>query len=53
MNSTWHLVISLIKSVIRILSAVIAIIKGNWIIFAVGIALAEVLGILEELRDMR
>ena len=53
MNSKWHLYISLAKSIIRIVGCVIGIILGSWIIAIVGIIIAEILGILEEIKDER
>lgn len=53
MNSKGHLIISIIKSATRIFSCLLAVIFGNTNIAFVGIALAEVLGILEEIVDKR
>jgi len=53
MNSKWHLYISLAKSIIRIAGCAISIIYNQWIILVFGIGLAELLGILEEIKDDR
>lgn len=53
MNSKGHLFISLAKSAIRIIGGVATLITGSIIPVAVGVVLAEVGGILEELVDKR
>lgn len=53
MKSKWHLIISVLKSAIRILSCVYLIVTGSVLAFAVGFLIAEVLGILEEIKDER
>jgi hypothetical protein len=53
MNSKGHLYISIAKSGIRILAAIAAIATNSLIVLAVGVAGAEVLGVLEELVDFR
>ena len=53
MNSKWHLYISILKSIIRIGSVIIAIILNNWILLAIGLVIAEILGIAEDLNDDR
>lgn len=53
MNSKGHLVISMVKSCIRIFGSVIAIKKKSVKILACSILGAEVLGITEELVDKR
>ncbi len=53
MNSKWHLIISLVKSVIRMVSCVVAVITWNVTVLAVGLLIAEALGVLEELKDER
>jgi len=53
MNSRWHLYISLIKSIIRILACIIAVVCKSFKFLAIGFGLAEGLGILEELKDER
>jgi hypothetical protein len=53
MNSKWHLYISIIKSVIRILSCIISVVSGKFEYLAIGLGIAEGLGILEELKDER
>jgi len=52
MNSKGHLIISFLKSFIRILSCVFAI-CGNFLVFPIGFLLAEILGVFEELVDKR
>lgn len=44
-----HFIISIVKSSIRILACVIAVICNNWKIIALGLIIAEGLGVLEEL----
>jgi hypothetical protein len=53
MNSLWHLYISVAKSIIRILSCFISVIFGRFEYLAIGFGIAEVLGILEEVKDER
>lgn len=53
MNSKGHLFISLAKSAIRVIGGVVTLINGSVIPLAVGIILAEVGGVLEELVDKR
>lgn len=53
MNSKGHLIISLSKSVIRIIGGCVAIVVGNVLPLALGIIIAEIGGILEELVDKR
>jgi hypothetical protein len=53
MNSKWHLYISIVKSVIRILACVVSVIAGKFEYLAIGLGIAEGLGILEELKDNR
>jgi hypothetical protein len=53
MNSKWHLWISIIKSIIRILSCIVSIVTKKFSILAIGFGLAEGLGILEEVKDER
>jgi hypothetical protein len=55
MNSLWHLYISFAKSLIRLIGYGILMGSGN-IHLQIGggvLALAEILGILEEIRDER
>lgn len=51
MNSKGHLFISLGKSVIRVIGGIVTLV--NVIPLAVGIIVAEVGGVLEELVDER
>ena len=53
MNSKGHLYISLGKSILRIVSAVVTIITKDVLWLASGFGLAEVLGVFEELVDKR
>lgn len=53
MNSKGHLFISLAKSAIRIIGGAITLTIGNIIPLAIGVILAEIGGILEELVDER
>lgn len=53
MNSKGHLIISLAKSTIRIIGAIIALVTKSVYPLAIGIGIAEFGGILEELVDKR
>lgn len=53
MNSKGHLFISLGKSAIRILGGIVALAKNSVIPQAVGVIIAEIGGVLEELVDER
>jgi hypothetical protein len=53
MNSKWHFWISIIKSAIRILACIVTINTNNVWNLAIGFAIAEGLGILEEIKDNR
>ena len=53
MNSKGHLIISLAKSLIRVIGGVAALISGSIIPLAAGVIIAEVGGVLEELVDKR
>lgn len=53
MNSKWHMYISFIKSFVRIAGCELSIIFNNWLILAIGLGLAELLGVLEEVGDNR
>lgn len=53
MNSKWHLYISFSKSIIRITGCVLGILLNSLIILATAFGIAEVLGILEEIKDNR
>lgn len=44
-----HLLISVVKSVVRIVACIGAVASGSLAVLAIGLALAEVVGILEEL----
>lgn len=53
MNSKGHLFISLGKSAIRIVGGIIAWIKKSVVPLAIGVIVAEIGGVLEELVDER
>lgn len=53
MNSKGHLIISLAKSAIRVVGGVAALISGMILPLAIGIIIAEIGGVLEELVDRR
>lgn len=53
MNSKWHFYISISKSFIRIMGCLFSIQYNSLIILACCLGLAELLGILEEIKDER
>lgn len=53
MNSKGHLIISFVKSGIRIISSISALIIDSITPLAIGIIIAEITGILEETVDKR
>lgn len=53
MNSKEHLFISLTKSAIRVVGGIVTFVNGSVIPLAVGIIVAEIGGVLEELVDKR
>lgn len=53
MNSKGHLFISLGKSAIRVIGGVATLISRSIIPLAIGIIIAEIGGVLEELVDKR
>ena len=53
MNSKWHLIVSFIKSAIRITGCVVGMLCESIHLLALFFLLAEVLGVLEEVGDMR
>ena len=53
MNSRGHLLLSIVKSCIRIAGCAVAIGTHNWIWIAGMFGVAELLGIAEELVDNR
>ena len=53
MNSKGHLFISIGKSAIRVVGGIVTLLSGSIIPLAVGIIVAEVGGVLEELVDER
>mgnify|MGYP004554815545 CR=1 FL=1 len=52
MNSKGHLFISLGKSAIRVIGGIVTLVNDSIIPLAVGIIVAEVGGVLEELVDV-
>lgn len=53
MNSKGHLIISLAKSAVRVVGGVITLTNRSVVPLTVGIIVAEVGGVLEELVDER
>ncbi len=53
MNSKGHLLISLAKSVIRVIGGIVTLTTGSVVPVAVGVIVAEIGGVLEELVDKR
>lgn len=53
MNSKGHLFISLAKSAIRVIGGIVALINGSIIPLVIGVIIAEIGGVLEELVDQR
>lgn len=53
MNSKGHLIISLAKSAVRVIGGVVSLIRKSPTPLAVGIMVAEIGGVLEELVDKR
>ena len=53
MNSKGHLYISLGKSVVRVFGGIVALVKKSVVPLAIGIIVAEIGGVLEELVDER
>ena len=53
MNSKGHLIISLAKSAIRVVGGIVALATKSVIPLAIGIIVAEIGGVLEELVDKR
>lgn len=53
MNSKGHLFISLGKSVIRIIGGIVALVNMSVIPLSIGIIVAEIGGVMEELVDER
>lgn len=53
MNSKGHLFISLGKSCIRVFGGIVSLVKKSIIPLAIGVIIAEVGGVLEELVDER
>ena len=53
MNSKGHLIISLAKSIIRVIGGIITLLTHSTKPIAFGIIIAEIGGVLEELVDKR
>jgi ABC-type bacteriocin/lantibiotic exporter with double-glycine peptidase domain len=53
MNSKSHRFISLIKSILRILTCIIALFIYSFEVLLIGLMIAELLGIAEEIFDRR
>lgn len=53
MNSKGHLIISLLKSAVRVLGGVVALVTKSVIPLAIGVMVAEIGGVAEELVDKR
>lgn len=53
MNSKGHLIISLIKSGVRVVGGIVTLITKSVIPVAIGVIVAEIGGVLEELVDKR
>lgn len=53
MNSKGHLIISLAKSAVRVIGGVTALVTKSIAPLAIGVIVAEVGGVLEELVDKR
>lgn len=52
-GSKGHMYTSMAKSVVRILTCIIALADNSIIILASGLCAAELLGVLEEILDRR
>jgi hypothetical protein len=53
MNSKWHFYTSLIKSLIRAAGCLLAVLSKRWEVMATTFLIAEILGVLEEIKDER
>ena len=53
MNSKGHLIISLVKSFVRVTGGIITLVTNSVIPLAIGVMVAEIGGVLEELVDKR
>lgn len=53
MNSKGHLIISLVKSAIRVTGGIVSLVIKSVIPVAIGVIVAEIGGVLEELVDER
>lgn len=52
-KSLGHFMVSLVKSIIRIISCIGSLVTANIFYMALGFIVAEILGIVEELVDKR
>lgn len=53
MNSKGHLIISLAKSAIRVVGGVVTLVTKSIMPMAIGVIIAEIGGVMEELVDKR
>lgn len=53
MNSKGHLIISLAKSTVRVAGGIVTLITKSIIPLTVGVIVAEIGGVMEELVDKR
>ncbi len=53
MNSKGHLILSLAKSAVRVAGGVAVLVTNSIIPWAVGVIVAEIGGVMEELVDKR
>lgn len=53
MNSKSHFIISLAKSIVRVVGGIVSLATESIIPLAIGIMVAEIGGVLEELVDKR
>lgn len=53
MNCKGHLIISLTKSAIRVIGGIVTLITNSLVPVAIGVIVAEIGGVLEELVDKR
>lgn len=53
MNNKWHLYTSYAKSILRIAGCIVALLTRSVFIPAMYFLIAEILGVLEEIKDER
>lgn len=53
MNSKGHLIISLTKSAVRVVGGIVTLVTKSIVPLAVGVIVAEIGGVMEELVDKR